>query len=68
MAHRHGTALLVDGAQAVPHLPLAVQSLGADFYAFSGHKVYGPNGIGVLWGKTAQLEALAPWQGRGRND
>ena len=65
MAHRAGAAVLVDGAQAVPHLPVDVQALGCDFYAFSGHKVYGPSGIGVLWGRSGLLEAMPPWQGGG---
>jgi len=57
--------VLVDGAQAVPHLPLDVQALGCDFYAFSGHKVYGPTGIGVLYGKEELLAELPPYQGGG---
>jgi len=65
MAHRAGAAVLVDGAQAVPHMPVDVQALGCDFYAFSGHKVYGPSGIGVLWGRSELLEAMPPWQGGG---
>jgi cysteine desulfurase/selenocysteine lyase len=65
MAHRAGAAVLLDGAQAVPHLPVDVQALGCDFYAFSGHKVYGPSGIGVLWGRSELLEAMPPWQGGG---
>ncbi len=60
-----GALVLVDGAQAVPHLPVDVQALGCDFYAFSGHKVYGPTGIGVLWGRAELLEAMPPWQGGG---
>ncbi len=64
-AHRRGVPVLVDGAQAVSHLPVDVQELGCDFYAFSGHKVYGPTGIGVLYGKLALLEAMPPWQGGG---
>ncbi len=56
---------LIDGAQAAPHVPVDVQDIGADFYAFSGHKVYGPTGIGVLWGKTTHLESMPPWQGGG---
>ena len=51
LAHAAGALVLVDGAQAAPHLPIDVQALGCDFYAFSGHKVYGPTGIGVLWGR-----------------
>lgn len=65
LAHAHGIPVLVDGAQAVPHLPVDVQALGCDFYAFSGHKLYGPTGIGVLYGKRALLEAMPPWQGGG---
>ena len=65
LAHRTGALVLVDGAQAAPHLPLDVQALGCDFYAFSGHKVYGPSGIGVLWGRSELLEAMPPWQGGG---
>ncbi len=57
--------VLVDGAQAVPHLPVDVQALGCDFYAFSGHKVYGPTGIGVLYGKEALLAEMPPYQGGG---
>jgi cysteine desulfurase/selenocysteine lyase len=65
MAHSKGIPVLVDGAQSVPHLPVDVQALGCDFYAFSGHKIYGPTGIGVLYGKRALLEAMPPWQGGG---
>jgi cysteine desulfurase/selenocysteine lyase len=57
--------VLVDGAQGVPHLGFDVDGSGADFYAFSGHKMYGPTGIGVLWGKREHLEAMPPWQGGG---
>ncbi len=64
-AHRVGALVLVDGAQAAPHLAIDVQALGADFYAFSGHKVYGPSGIGVLWGRRELLAAMPPWQGGG---
>jgi cysteine desulfurase/selenocysteine lyase len=64
-AHARGVPVLVDGAQAVPHLPVDVQDLDADFYVFSGHKVSGPTGIGVLYGKLAHLEAMPPWQGGG---
>ena len=64
-AHRVGALVLVDGAQAAPHLTIDVQSLGVDFYAFSGHKVYGPSGIGVLWGRRELLAAMPPWQGGG---
>ena len=65
MAHARGVPVLVDGAQAVPRMPVDVQALGCDFYAFSGHKVYGPTGVGVLWGRAALLEAMPPWQGGG---
>jgi cysteine desulfurase / selenocysteine lyase len=64
-AHRRGIAVLVDGAQAAPHLRVDVQDLDCDFYTFSGHKTYGPTGIGVLYGKTALLEAMPPYQGGG---
>jgi cysteine desulfurase/selenocysteine lyase len=64
-AHAHGARVLVDGAQAVQHLPVDVGELGCDFYAFSGHKLYGPTGIGVLWGRRELLEAMPPWQGGG---
>jgi cysteine desulfurase / selenocysteine lyase len=65
LAHRSGVPVLVDGAQAVPHFAVDVQALDCDFYAFSGHKVYGPTGIGVLYGKRALLEAMPPYQGGG---
>ncbi len=65
MAHRAGAVVLVDGAQAVPHLTVDVQALGCDFYAFSGHKVYGPSGIGALWGRAELLAAMPPWQSGG---
>jgi cysteine desulfurase/selenocysteine lyase len=65
MAHSHGVPVLVDGAQSVPHTPVDVQALDADFYAFSGHKVYGPTGVGVLYGKEEWLEKLPPYQGGG---
>ena len=64
-AHRRGIAVLVDGAQAAPHLRVDVQDLDCDFYTFSGHKTYGPTGIGVLYGKTDLLEAMPPFQGGG---
>lgn len=65
MAHAQGTPVLVDGAQGAPHLPIDVQELGCDFYAFSGHKAFGPSGIGALYGRAALLEALPPWHGGG---
>lgn len=64
-AHDWGIPVLLDGAQAAPHLPLDVQALDCDFYAFSGHKLYGPTGIGVLYGKADFLEAMPPYQGGG---
>ena len=64
-AHTCGAVVLVDGAQYVAHGRVNVQALDADFYAFSGHKIYGPTGVGVLYGKTALLEAMPPWQGGG---
>jgi len=65
MAHANGSIVLIDGAQGVPHLEVDVQDLDCDFYAFSGHKVYGPTGIGVLYGKQALLDAMPPYQGGG---
>jgi cysteine desulfurase/selenocysteine lyase len=65
MAHSLGIPVLVDGAQAAPHLPVDVRDIGCDFYAFSGHKVYGPTGIGVLYGKAALLEKMPPYEGGG---
>ena len=65
LAHAQNVPVLVDGAQAVPHIKVDVQALDCDFYAFSGHKVYGPTGIGVLYGKAALLEAMPPYQGGG---
>jgi len=65
MAHAHGALALVDGCQAVPHMPVDVRALDADFYVLSGHKLYGPSGIGVLYGKAALLEAMPPYQGGG---
>jgi cysteine desulfurase/selenocysteine lyase len=64
-AHAHGAVVLIDGAQAVPHSAVDVRALGADFYTFSSHKLYGPTGIGVLYGREALLEAMPPWQGGG---
>ncbi|HEY8022253.1 MAG TPA: cysteine desulfurase [Thermoanaerobaculia bacterium] len=65
IAHGAGAAIVVDGAQGAPHGAVDVQALGCDFYAFSGHKVYGPSGIGALYGKAEHLEAMPPWQGGG---
>ncbi len=64
-ARARGIPVLVDGAQAAAHTRVDVRDIGCDFYAFSGHKVYGPTGIGVLWGRAELLEAMAPWQGGG---
>jgi cysteine desulfurase/selenocysteine lyase len=65
VAHEHGALMLVDGAQSVPHMPVDVRDLNTDFLAFSGHKMLGPTGIGVLYGKKEQLEKMAPFQGGG---
>ncbi len=65
MAHRYGALVLVDGAQAVSHMRVNVQELNCDFYAFSGHKVFAPTGIGVLWGRKELLDGMPPWQGGG---
>jgi cysteine desulfurase/selenocysteine lyase len=65
LARERGVPVLVDGAQAVAHTPVDVRSLGCDFYAFSGHKLYGPTGIGALWGRGELLDAMPPWQGGG---
>ena len=65
LAHARGVPVLVDGAQAVPHLPVDVKDLDADFYVLSGHKMFGPTGIGVLYGKASLLESMPPWQGGG---
>jgi cysteine desulfurase/selenocysteine lyase len=64
-AHAHGVPVLIDGAQGIPHCTVDVQELDADFYAFSGHKVYGPTGVGVLYGKEEWLDRLPPYQGGG---
>lgn len=64
-AHAHGAHVLIDGAQAAPHMTVDVQSLDCDFYAFSGHKLYGPTGVGVLYGKAELLDAMPPYQGGG---
>jgi cysteine desulfurase / selenocysteine lyase len=65
LAHNVGAKLLLDGCQAVPHMPVNVADLGCDFYVFSAHKLYGPTGIGVLWAKADLLDAMPPWQGGG---
>jgi len=65
LAHRHGARVLIDGAQAVSHMPVDVGALDCDWYAFSGHKVFGPTGIGVLYGRLGMLNSMAPWQGGG---
>jgi cysteine desulfurase/selenocysteine lyase len=65
IAHARGVPVLVDGAQAVSHMPVDVRELGCDFYAFSGHKVFAPSGIGVLWGRAERLHAMPPYQGGG---
>jgi cysteine desulfurase/selenocysteine lyase len=65
LAHVQGVPVMLDGAQAIPHMPVDVQNLDCDFYAFSGHKLCGPSGIGVLYGKEALLKAMPPWQGGG---
>ena len=65
IAHSKGALLLLDGCQAVPRIPVDVAQIGCDFYAFSGHKLYGPTGIGCLWGRAELLDAMPPWQGGG---
>ena len=65
MAHDVGAIMIADGAQATPHMPVDVTELGCDFYAFSGHKVCGPSGVGALWGRKHLLEAMPPYQGGG---
>ncbi len=65
IAHAKGALLLLDGCQAVPRMPVDVAAIGADFYAFSAHKLYGPTGIGCLWGRADLLQSLPPWQGGG---
>ena len=65
IAHKVGAKLLLDGCQAVPRLPVDVAAIGCDFYALSGHKLYGPTGIGALWGRAELLDAMPPWQGGG---
>ncbi len=65
LSHRHGVPVVVDGSQGVVHHPVDVQMLGADFYVFTGHKLYGPTGIGILYGKAHHLASMPPWQGGG---
>jgi len=65
IAHRHGAVVVLDGAQAVSHMPVDVQSLGCDFFVFSGHKVFGPTGIGAVYGRRELLDTMPPWQGGG---
>ncbi len=65
IAHAHGIPVLIDGAQSIAHTPVDVQALGADFFVFSGHKIYGPNGIGVVYGRKELLDKMQPWQGGG---
>ncbi|KJX75484.1 cysteine desulfurase 1 Csd1 [Mycobacterium lepromatosis] len=65
LGHRYGARVLIDGAQSIPHLPINVSELGADFFVFSGHKIYGPTGIGVLYGCEDVLTEMPPWQGGG---
>jgi cysteine desulfurase / selenocysteine lyase len=65
LAHERGALVLLDGAQAVPHMPVDVREIGCDFYAFSGHKMFAPTGIGILYGRADLLEAMDPWQGGG---
>lgn len=65
LGHRYGARVLIDGAQSIPHLPINVAELGVDFFVFSGHKIYGPTGIGVLYGSEDALEETPPWQGGG---
>ena len=68
LAHAQGVPVLVDAAQSAYHIPIDVQELDADFLVFSGHKLYGPTGIGVLYGKRSLLESMPPWQGGGGHD
>ena len=65
IAHEHGVPVLIDGAQSTPHMPIDVQALDCDFFAFSGHKIYGPTGIGILYGKERWLEQMPPYMGGG---
>ena len=63
LAHAVGAKILLDGCQSVPRLPVDVRAIGCDFYVFSGHKLYGPTGIGALWARADLLDAMPPWQG-----
>jgi cysteine desulfurase/selenocysteine lyase len=65
LGHRYGARVLIDGAQSIPHIPIDVQALGADFFVFSGHKIFGPTGIGALYGTAEALAETPPWQGGG---
>jgi cysteine desulfurase/selenocysteine lyase len=65
LGHRYGARVLIDGAQSIPHVPIDVQDLGADFFVFSGHKIFGPTGIGVVYGREDALAETPPWQGGG---
>lgn len=65
IAHRYNVPVLIDGAQSIAHTKVDVQELGADFFVFSGHKIYAPTGIGVVYGRKAMLDILPPWQGGG---
>src|SRR5512133_263653 len=65
LAHERNVPVLLDGAQAVPHLKVDVQELGCDFYAFSGHKLFGPTGVGILYGRSELLDTMPPYQGGG---
>jgi cysteine desulfurase/selenocysteine lyase len=65
IAHRHGVPVLLDGAQSISHMPIDVQDLGCDFFVFSGHKVFAPTGVGIVYGKKALLDSMPPWQGGG---
>jgi cysteine desulfurase/selenocysteine lyase len=65
LGHRYGARVLIDGAQSIPHIPIDVQALGADFFVFSGHKIYGSTGIGGAYGRKDALEETPPWQGGG---
>ncbi len=65
LGHRYGARVLIDGAQSIPHIPIDVAELGADFFVFSGHKIYGPTGIGALYGREDVLAETPPWQGGG---